>query len=68
MRGSFAEVCRSLGNVCGGLGDVVYCEVYINFKNIRFKNSENRRKKYYLCEINEKQYAPKSGLNEKRYF
>ena len=41
MRGSFAEVCRSLGNVCGGLGDVVYCEVYINFKNICFKNSEN---------------------------
>lgn len=30
-----------LGNVCGGLGEVVYCEVYINFKDIRFKNSEN---------------------------
>ena len=55
MRGSSAEVCRSLGkvrgglgNVCGGLGDVcgslgevVYCEVYINFKNICFKNPEN---------------------------
>ena len=48
MSGSFAEVCRSLGKVCGGLGDVccslgkvVDCEVYINFKNIRFKNSEN---------------------------
>ena len=48
MSGSFAEVCRSLGNVCGGLGDVcgslgkvVDCEVYINFKNIRFKNPEN---------------------------
>ena len=48
MNGSFAEVCRSLGKVCGGLdnvrgslGEVVYCEVYINFKNIRFKNPEN---------------------------
>ena len=41
MRGSFAEVCRSLGKVCGGLGEVVYCEVYINFKNICFKNPEN---------------------------
>ena len=48
IRGSSAEVCRSLGKVCGGLGDVccslgkvVDCEVYINFKNIRFKNSEN---------------------------
>ena len=37
MRGSFAEVRRSLGKVCGGLGDVcgssgemVYCEVYKN--------------------------------------
>ena len=48
MRGSSAEVCRSLrkvrgglGDVCGSLGEVVYCEVYINFKNICFKNSEN---------------------------
>ena len=41
MSGSFAEVCCSLGKVCGGLGEVVYCEVYINFKNICFKNSEN---------------------------
>ena len=44
MRGSFAEVRRSLGKMCGGLGDVcgglgnvcgslgevVYCEVYKN--------------------------------------
>ena len=37
MRGSFAEVRRSLGKVCGVLGDVcgslgevVYCEVYKN--------------------------------------
>ena len=37
MSGSFAEVCRSLGNVrgglgdvCGSLGEVVYCEVYKN--------------------------------------
>ena len=41
MSGSSAEVCRSLGKVRGGLGEVVYCEVYINFKNICFKNSEN---------------------------
>ena len=41
MSGSLDNVRRSLGNVCGGLGDVVYCEVYINFKNICFKNSEN---------------------------
>ena len=48
MSGSFAEVCRSLGKVrgglddmCGSLGEVVYCEVYINFKDICFKNSEN---------------------------
>ena len=48
MRGSFAEVRCSLGkvrggldNVCGSLGEVVYCEVYINFKDICFKNSEN---------------------------
>ena len=48
MSGSFAEVCCSLGKVCGGLddvfgslGEVVYCEVYINFKDICFKNSEN---------------------------
>ena len=37
MSGSSAEVCRSLGkvrgglgNVCGSLGKVVYCEVYKN--------------------------------------
>ena len=48
MSGSFAEVRRSLGKVRGGLGNmrgslgkVVYCEVYKNFKNICFKNSEN---------------------------
>ena len=55
MSGSFAEVRRSLGKVCGGLDDVcgslgkvccslgkvVDCEFYINFKDIRFKNSEN---------------------------
>ena len=41
MCGSFAEVYGGLGDVCGSLGEVVYCEVYINFKNICFKNSEN---------------------------
>ena len=41
MSESFAEVCRFLGKVCGGLGKVVYCEVYINFKNICFKNPEH---------------------------
>ena len=41
MRGGFAEVCGGLGNVCRSLGEVVYCEVYIDFKNIRFKNPEN---------------------------
>ena len=48
MSGSFAEVCGGLGNVCCSLGKVccslgkvVDCEVYINFKNIRFKNPEN---------------------------
>ena len=30
MSGSFAEVCCSLGNVCGGLGEVVCYEVYNN--------------------------------------
>lgn len=34
-------MCGGLDDVCGGLGEVVYCEVYINFKNICFKNSEN---------------------------
>ena len=48
MSGSFAEVCCSLrkvrgglGDVCGSLGEMVYCEVYINFKNLCFKNPEN---------------------------
>ena len=31
----------SLDDVCGGLGKMVYCEVYINFKNLCFKNPEN---------------------------
>ena len=30
MGGSFAELCGDLGNVCGSLGEVVYCEVYKN--------------------------------------
>ena len=41
MSGSFAEMSGGLGDVCGSLGKMVYCEVYINFKNICFKNSEN---------------------------
>ena len=41
MCGSFAEMRGGLGDVCRSLGKVVYCEVYINFKNICFKNSEN---------------------------
>ena len=41
MREALGKVCGSLGDVCGGLGKVVDCEVYINFKNICFKNSEN---------------------------
>ena len=41
VRRSLDNVCGSPAQVCGGLGKVVYCEVYINFKNIRFKNPEN---------------------------
>ena len=30
MSGGFAEMCCFLGKVCGGLGKVVYYEVYKN--------------------------------------
>ena len=44
-------------------------EDYNNFKNICFKKLRKPcGKKSYLCEINEKQHAPKFGLNEKRDF
>ena len=41
VRCSFGKIRGDLGDMCGSLGEVDYCEVYINFKNICFKNSEN---------------------------